>query len=172
MNFKKFLPVENYTLKTKLSVEEVRNRIANKIEPKKNFRLTLLGNNSSKPYEGILVNNKFTISRIINYRNSFLPVITGSILNGKEKTMVKINMQLQKFVLIFVAFWIGSVVIALVMQILSFLNKSAKTFSLPLIISFGSIIFLGLLTFFAFKKESKISKEFLARLIEGEELTA
>ncbi|MGF2411916.1 hypothetical protein [Ferruginibacter sp.] len=172
MNLKQFLPLENYTLTTKLSAEEVRDRIANKTGPKKNFRFSLEANSYTKPYEGVLTNSSFTICRVIDYRNSFLPVITGNISSYAGKTEVKISMQLQKFVLIFVSVWLSLVGIAFVMQFLYFLNTSPKTFSMPLLISFGSMIFLWVLTYFAFKKESKISKGFLARLLEGEEIAS
>jgi hypothetical protein len=38
MKFKFFLPIENYKLKSKLSVEEIRKRISENIETKKTFR--------------------------------------------------------------------------------------------------------------------------------------
>ena len=79
MNFNKFLPVESYTLTTKLSVDEVRARIQQNTSPKKDMGFFAPKNNSSKPYEGSITSNSFKISRIINYTNSFLPIITGRV---------------------------------------------------------------------------------------------
>jgi len=38
MNLKKYLPFENYTLTSKLPVDEIKRRLADNIEPKKNLR--------------------------------------------------------------------------------------------------------------------------------------
>jgi hypothetical protein len=176
MNLKKFLPVENYTLSSKLTVEEVRKRIANNIEPKKNFRFSLISNSYSKPYEGSITGNSFTISRVINYRNSFLPEITGTISSFIGQTQVKIKMQPVTFVLVFISLWLGLVgfvcfivLIGITFQYQEIFKDGASPFSL---IPFAMFVFGCLLTYFAFKKESKKSKAFLAALLEGEEISS
>ncbi len=178
MNFKKFLPVENYTLKTKLSVEEVRNPIANKIEPKKNFRFFAGKNNYSKPYEGKIAGNSFTINRIINYRNSFLPVINGTTGTFVGKTQINIKMQPLIFVLIFMSVWLGIVgIVCLWMIITAFIHIREigqifeGGFSPIIFVPFVMFIVGSSITYFGFKFESKKSKEFLADLLEGEEVT-
>jgi hypothetical protein len=174
MGFKKILPIENYTLTTKLTVEEVRKRIADNIEPKRNFRFSLIANNYTKPYEGKITGKSFEISRIINYRNSFLPVITGHISSFIGQTQVKIKMQPVTFVIVFISVWLGLVglvcfvmFIGIIVQYQQIFNNGFSPFSL---IPFAMFIFGCLLTYFAFKKESKISKQFLAQLLEGEEI--
>ncbi len=170
MHFKKFLPIENYTLTTKLSVDEVRVLIENNTGPKESFGLFTSNNNSSRPYEGSITGNSFTISRIINYSNSFLPIITGTISRFIDKTEIKIKMRLQKFVTVFISVFMGALGIAFLVQLVYFVsNWPGKSYFLLLNI-FISFIFCSLLTYFAFKKESKISKQFLAHLLEGEEI--
>ena len=175
MNFKSFLPVENYTLTTKLSVEEVRNRIANKIEPKKNFRLKLFSNSSSKPYEGYVTASVFKINRIISYRNSFLPIIDGQTYSIAGKTYIKIEMNILKWVLAFLIIIMGIFIIGSLAftGIFSLVSKDSLhgNFMFHPLFQFLMPLFFYMVVYFSFKFESKKSKEFLARLLEGEEVT-
>ena len=159
----KYLPFENFVLTTSLPVEEVRNRLANNIGP---------GGKTSKPYEGSIVNNTFKINRIINYRNSFLPVITGEISQDWGKTEIKIKMKPSVFTLIFMAVWLGTVGIAciviLVAAILTLPDIFQQNFSPAILIPFGLFIFGYLLVTLGFKYESSTSKEFLKTLFEAE----
>ncbi len=176
MNFKNFLPVENYTLTTKLSVEEIRNRIAGKIEPKKNFRFTLFSSSSSKPYEGYVTANRFKINRIISYRNSFLPMIDGQTYSVAGKTCLKIEMSILKWVLAFLLIMLGTFILgSMVFNGIFFFaskNSSLQSFMFHPLFLFLLPLFFYLVVYFSFKFESKKSKEFLARLLEGEEVTA
>ena len=78
MNLKKYLPFENYTLATRLTVDEACMRITDNVYVKKGFRFLVFTNKTDRPYEGTITGNCFTITRIINYRNSFLPIIKGT----------------------------------------------------------------------------------------------
>ena len=170
MNLKKFYPFENYTLTTKLSGEEVLKRIEQNIVPKQKFSSRLFGRNTPKPYEGVISENAFTISRIIDYRNSFLPVITGNISSYPGQTQVNIKMRPFRFVLFFMGFWIGSLGLVCVGILLygSFHLKqlSANGFSPVSLIPFFMFTAGYLMLTLSFKYESKKSKSFLAALLE------
>ena len=72
MNLKNILPFEKYTLRTSLSKEEVFKKIADTIQPEQKFKISVFGENYSKPYSGKIIDNTFTMTRNINYKNSFL----------------------------------------------------------------------------------------------------
>jgi hypothetical protein len=173
MNFKKYLPFEHYVLTSRLSVDEVKSRLAANIEPKKSFGFSMYNSSPNKPYEGKISGNTFTISRIINYRNSFLPVITGDISSFHGKTQIKVKMQPETFVLIFMSLWLGIVGLVCLGIVLAGLFQFRQVlqngFSPMILIPFGMLLFGCLLTTFAFKPESKKSKDFLVALFEGEE---
>ena len=61
-----FLPFESYTLATRLSTDEVRERILSFTEPPKFFRF-----DNEKPYQGEIDGENFRVRRIIRYRNSY-----------------------------------------------------------------------------------------------------
>jgi hypothetical protein len=171
MPFKNILPFENYVLTTRLSVDEVLKRVADNIQQKQSFSFSTFSRNYTKPYTGQITGTTFTMSRNIYYRNSFLPIITGQITTYLGQTQVNIKMRPGIVVLIFVSFWLGIVGLVcigtLLLGLLQLRQILQNGFSPMLFIPFGMFPFGCLLTHFAFKGESKNSKEFLARLLES-----
>ncbi len=174
MSIKKYLPFEDYVLTTALPVDEVYRRLAKNIGPKKIFRLSLSDRSPSTPYEGSIGGNTFKISRIIGYRNSFLPFITGQILNIGGQTQINIKMRPVVAVLIFMSFWLGVVGLvcaAMIIQLFAVnVHDFHNGFSPVALIPFVMFIFGWALCYFPFKTESKGSKKFLAVLLEGQEI--
>jgi hypothetical protein len=172
MNLKNLLPFDNIELLTKLSVSEVRQRIESITEPRKNFSFTMF-QNRTKPYEGEVIGDSFEISRIINYRNSFLPIIKGDISSYMGQTSVMIKMRPVIFVLVFMAVWLGAVGLVclamIVAGITQLMQGVANGFSPFLLIPFLMFAFgYGLITI-AYKSESQKSKAFFKKLLEAEE---
>lgn len=173
MNWKKYLPYENYVIQTKLSVDEVMKRLNENIEPKKFVRLPSFNNYPIKPYEGKIVGSNFTISRIIQYRNSFLPVVKGEISTFLSQTQIRVKMQPPTYVILFMSIWLGIIGIAcigiIIVGISKYKEELQNGFSPMLLIPFVMFAFGALLTTFAFKIESKKTKQFLDRILEGRE---
>jgi hypothetical protein len=173
MNLKSMLPFEKYTLRTSLSKEEVLKKIADNIQQEERFKISVFGKNFSKPYSGKIIDNTFSITRNINYRNSFLPFITGTVVTSiNNKTNINIKMRPILPVLIFISIWMSLVGVAcisiLTVAIINLDKFSINEFSPAALIPFGMFLFGFLLTYFAFKFESKKSKEFLERLLKAE----
>ncbi len=61
----------------------------------------------------------FKIMRIINYRNSFLPVIKGAIKKGEGAYMVALKMQLHPLTYALLVYWFGFTGLLLLIGILS-----------------------------------------------------
>jgi hypothetical protein len=163
----KYLPFENITYKTKLDSEEILKRMGNMIEPKKDFRISgIFGNSNHKPYEGSINGNSFNITRIIGYRNSFLPKIKGTIEKDFNETKVNVKMRLHPFVIAFMFIWFGGVGIGC-LAVLIFISNS-QDFEPMTLIPFGMLIFGYALVTGGFKFESIKSKKYLAELFEAE----
>lgn len=171
MILKNVLPFENYVLTTRLSVDEALKRIADNIQQRQSFSLSKFSRNYTKPYTGQIIGTTFTMRRNINYRNSFLPIITGQITTFLGQTQVNIKMRPVTVVLIFMSFWLGIVGLVcigmLLAGLLQFKQILQNGFSPMLFIPFGMFAFGCLLTHFSFKRESKNSKKFLAGLLES-----
>lgn len=162
MNLKKVLPAEDYILSTHFSTDEVCRRISDNTDPYRTSASFFERNPGySKSYEGYIVNNTFEIQRIIGYRNSFLPLVSGYVYSLQGKTHVKIKMRLNEIMLVF--FIVGTVVLV---TGLHFMGKFFANMDFTFIYC---IPFLVVLTIFVlFKIEAGITRKYLAKLLEAE----
>jgi hypothetical protein len=171
MLLKNVLPIEKYVLTTNLSVDEVLKRIADNIQHRQEFNFSTLSRNYSKPYTGEINGTSFSMTRNINYRNSFLPIIKGHIMPCFGQTQVNIKMRPTIFALIFISFWLGIVTLfcigLLLVGLLRFRQILQTGFSLGFLIPFAMFVFGCVLLYFSFNRESKISKDFLATLLQS-----
>lgn len=147
----KFYPSENITYVTKLS----RNEIINKIQRSGEYQPIRQGYKDSI----------FDIKRTISYQNSFQPMITGRILEGQNLSTIDVEMKPHQFVSIFMTVWLG---FALLVCILFLINTTIEElgvfFFIPwIMVIMGTVIFYG-----AFKYESTRSKKDLQRILEAE----
>lgn len=158
----KYLPFERIIYKTNLSEKEVLTRLSGFVEPKK-FGLE---KNYIKDYEGSVDNNSFEISRVIQYRNSFLPQINGKIQNENNGTQIQVTMSLNAFVFFFLIVWCS-------FALIFFIGVSIKTIrekeiSVELFLPLGMFLFVYTLTMVGFKSESKQAKDYLRRSFDAE----
>lgn len=160
----KLLPYENFYLTTNLPPNIVIEKLKEKTELE-SFSLFRKNKSSTKQYEGFVASNNFQLKRIIQYRNSFLPIITGEIKSNYIGTGIHVKMKMYPFVYIFMAFWLGFVTIAGI-TVVTFMLREQKFH--PGI--FGVLImFVGGygLTLGSFKYESTKSKKFLIELLQA-----
>lgn len=174
MNFKNFFPSDSYMLTTKLSVDEVKIRLSESINQPKKFLTREFNNPLTRQYEGQLFNNTFKINQIIvGKRNSFAPLITGSITSYHDTTNIKIKMELLPFVITFMFLWLSSVGLVCVVLLSGGLLHLPQIihdgFSPFLLIPFVMFIFGCFLPFSGFKTESENSKYYLIKLLDGQE---
>ncbi len=169
MKLKKYLPVEDYELLTDLSVEQVLAKLQENTGP---VSASYFGHSSSdKPYEGSVKAPVFEMTRVINYRNSFQPMITGRVYSKQQQTHIAIKMRLHNFVLVFATIWLGITGSTFLMFLLVFLYKpngfihSNMLLFLPA--SLGFFLFGYVLCIQAFKYESRKSKKFFEDLLNA-----
>lgn len=139
-------PVEQHLLKTSLSVAEVVQRLAAELNPSPSSSGRLWPVQPNASFAGKLEGHTFVISKVIRYRNSFLPRISGTIYEDIDGTAIRIKMRLHTPVLIFIALWVTGVTIAGVTTLLSR--------SISILIPLAMLLFLYLLATAAFKWES------------------
>ena len=156
------LPYEHFTIETYLGAEEGGRRLAHSVEPKKVIRWF---STNHKPYEGDVTSDSFKISRIIHYRNSFLPQITGSIRSDLGRTLVEIRMALHPVVLVFLVLWLAFFGSIFVGSFQSFVADPGSNAS-PLVVGVPLMIVMLVVVIAAFKFESSKSKKFLRGLLE------
>jgi hypothetical protein len=119
------LPFEKLELVSALRPDEAIAKLAESVEPKKWFRWF---GRSRCPFEGQIVGSTFDINRIIGYRNSFLPMIRGTVSPHPAGSQIGIRMALHPSVLVFACVWVGIAILASVAILVSMLTESDQGF--------------------------------------------
>lgn len=159
-----FLPFENTTITTHLNQEQVRHRLSNIIEPPTMLaNYGLFGKPSTKPFQGIVSGNNFQIERNINYRNSFLPIIEGKISSENPGSKLIIKMRLHIAVIIFMLWWLGSILPILLLFLVAILSGNQIDLKI-ILVPLGMCVFAYLLCMIPFNIEAKQSKVLLEKL--------
>lgn len=170
MNFKninfKFLPIENYTFKSKLSANELIKIIDEHIEPKKfSFRLkSIWGVADYKRYIGYINEYNFKISTWPLFSNRVIPVIYGEIVDEIDGSTITLKSRLSVFeialfCLLFIAIAIDNIVY------ISNLNSIEKYNSEKLENFAFFLLFYSVIMFF-FNKNSKKEISFLKTILK------
>jgi hypothetical protein len=98
-------PFRRLSLESSLPVANVLKRMEEAVEPRRRWRFSRL----HRDFEGVVSRTRFTIVRIIQYRNSFLPVITGTIKPRPQGgTRIEVTMRLHWLVTAFMIIWPAS----------------------------------------------------------------
>ncbi|MEA5570375.1 hypothetical protein [Calothrix sp. UHCC 0171] len=169
----KFLPYERLIIYSQLTQESAIQKLIDVVDSasNRNFRASVI-----KPYRGEIIGYKFKIRRVINYRNSFLPVIQGEIKSAKAGCCIDLKMRLNLIVICFLFVWSSPLIYSLLMIFivgiiqliqLAFPELVTVSGSIPLniiFVLFGMILFCYCLATIFFKIESTKSKVFLQKL--------
>lgn len=163
----KYLPFENVTYQTSLDAKEVLSRIVSILDTRNTSTISRpFRSGNGKDYEGGIDGNTFYMSRIIGYRNSFLPEISGVVKEVSGETEVNVKMRLQPAVLVLTIVWLAGVFLVLVGAGIVFFKKG--DFNTSFLIPLAMLLFGYALTTGGFKYESVKSKKYLADLFEAQ----
>jgi len=168
------IPYENLNIKTTLDLAKVLEKLNEAIEPKQRFRK--FWDASHKPYQGAVDGLHFDATRIIHYRNSFLPIIKGEIQPEINGCTINLKMHLHTAVVIFMTLWLGFVAFFFLAILGSYISTILQTgtagasspmmFFIPgAMFVFGYGLVLG-----SFKFESKRSKAYFYELFQAYEI--
>ena len=160
-----YLPFENILYRTQLSQVKAIERLADKVEKEKSFRIGFYNNNYTKPYYGTIYGSKFEINRALSYRNSFSPIIKGEIFTHYEGTRIKVSMKPHVHVLVFMTIWFGAVFIACFATIAVMFTQG---FNVYFLIPFAMLLFGVAFLLGGFKTESKRSRNDLKEIFQAE----
>jgi hypothetical protein len=155
----KILPYENFTISTPDSLAVIIERLSTQVEPTKIFRFS----RQHALYQGTISEQGFKITRIIHYRNSFLPVIRGRFEVQPHQTIVDIQMSPHPFVMVFIGFW------CLFWYGISVPFALNGAFSQSMAVVFlGMPIVILVIFWIAFWTEAKRSRHELSQIIQGQ----
>lgn len=97
------LPHDRFIIQTPDALQAVIARLETNVEPPKALRWSF--NRNHAPYEGSISESGFTMHRIPEGRNSFIPQIKGHFETPSGGTVVHITMKLHPFVMNFLVIW-------------------------------------------------------------------
>jgi hypothetical protein len=158
------LPHYKFELQSPLTPDRVVETLAGSVEPKRWLRLR----GGDCPFQGKVTESEFEISRIIRYRNSFLPQIRGTIAPDRAGSRVSISMRLHYFVLVFMALWFSFVAMGCAISIVALALGSGN--AIGVVITAGMVVFgwalcVGSFTFEARKAERLLTELLRANLV-------
>lgn len=158
-------PTQRFTITTYLSPDEVQKKLIEVADPPPTG-IQFQWKRSEKPYRGQIGEHSFKISRIIYYRNSFLPQIEGRIKAHGRGSQIEIEMKLHIAVIIFMCVWLSMVgQFVLLFLVVLFQEDFEPAFLIPV----GMFIFGLALPWSGFLPEAKGSKKFLMELFQAVE---
>ncbi len=110
-----FIPYGHIPVKSKLRSDEIERRLTDQLEPPR--IVSGMFRESHKYFQGSFENGEFKISRILNYRNSFRPVILGKLEPAFDHTDIELTLRLDYAVLAFMLFIFFSYIVGFLMPI-------------------------------------------------------
>jgi len=160
-------PYERFTIFSNLLPEDVILRVENEIEPPRKISFkTLLSRPSADHYfSGYILNGKFSLTPIINYKNSFIPHITGFIEPHGHNCIIHVKMALNTGVLTLMCVWLGFILMACMGTIAKCITD--WHFDPIILAPLGMFLFGYSLMTGAYKLESGDAKKRLLYVTEG-----
>ncbi|MFI0426634.1 MAG: hypothetical protein ACH34V_06730 [Flavobacterium sp.] len=156
----RLIPFDKINIISFLPKETIIEKLSNETENRIYFRTKT----TDKKLEGIVKYDSFEINRILNYRNSFYPIVLGQIEQGDKNTIViKLTLRMTMFTNVFMILWflITGVILFIVLndQIESPKINYESIFWSSVPIIFGYLFMIS-----GFNYESKKVKEILTEL--------
>ena len=136
--------------------------VASQVGPRAIFFAT-----HDKPFSGTVADGTFEISRVIRYRNSFLPVVCGRIEPQGAGSRIHVRMRLHLFAMVFMTVWMGLVAVALVGILYVFALDQGGLDGIALLAPLGMFAFGWALTTFGFWFEADKQERMLREMFEA-----
>jgi hypothetical protein len=157
----KLWPSDSFEIETRLPPEKIASSMGSWVEPKKLFRFS----SDHALFQGNVTLDGFKMTRIIHYRNSFLPVLRGTFLRAPAGTTIRIKMELHPLVMAFMCFWFSGVGLGLAVATTALVSGRTQL-SPMLLIPLGMLAFGLALVLGGFWSEAKKQKPLLLGMFQ------
>ncbi|MEB2779482.1 hypothetical protein U3A58_03675 [Algoriphagus sp. C2-6-M1] len=153
------MPYDSETLVSALSKEEVLGHL-NRVTREVNFLDQRSLSKGGIIFNGLIGQNGFRISKVVNRADTFLPLILGKIETTPRGCILFINYRLFPGALFFIAFW--SIILLAFSAFYSFLLPNYGYASISFIIGLGNYI----VAMYFFNRQVKASRKVFHQLID------
>lgn len=158
----KLIPYDSFEIVSGLSASDIVAVLNDNIEPTKWVRFS----RDHKVFQGSLTRDGFVVTRIIHYRNSFLPIIRGTFKSDPSGVAIAIKMRLHHFVTAFMCVWFGGVGIGIIAMATAFI-ADARARHPAMLVPLAMLVFGWALVTGGFWVEAKKSKPILLDIFKG-----
>jgi hypothetical protein len=158
----------SFTLVSPNSPQVLRDRLSRHVQAPQPMRLSWgFGSTSRAAYEGEIWDTGFKVSRIIDYRNSFLPVIRGRFEPTPQGTQVHFTLAIHPavgaFLVAWLGLWYGMTIPLMIFQLSTLINRGQGLLGLL----FLGMPLVALTAFgFAFWAEARHSQRELSQILQ------
>lgn len=155
------MPFRTVEIRSPLSAAAVEERIGAIVQPRLRGFRALTGSAATAPLHGEVAGRTFNVSRVIRYRNSFLPVIRGVIAENIEGgTTIRLRMTLHPATAVFMLLWMGFVAVSLV-------PLAVKGAGLEALIPAAMLLFAVGLVSFGFYPEARKAERIIREAVSA-----
>lgn len=147
---------DEFTIQTNKSEEDIARILEEKLIASKKI--------PKAPFRGTFDNDSFKVTRKIIYRNSFLPVVRGVLINTPSGVKIEVKMNMYLFIRIFMAFWFVGWSAGSLFIVIEAINKNM--FSLESLGGIGILMIAYLMVWGAFWYEARKQKVMLLKAFE------
>ena len=142
------------------------NGFLEKLSQETDKRIIFRNGNFNKKFEGEIdfFQNKFNINRILNYRNSFYPIISGKVFSEDNIAKIEIFMRMTIFTNLFMLVWFSMTGIFTYLALQEQLSNTNFDYE-PVLTSFCFFAFGYILMIVCFNYEVRQAKRNLKDLI-------
>jgi hypothetical protein len=155
-----WVPYQRLVIHSPFAPSEFVARLQAEVEPLRLFRNPLSRNH--KPYEGGVAGDRFEIERIIQYRNSFVPLVQGQVLAGSSGSRIEVTLRLRWLIVVFMGIWFGGLAIgwlALMSRVILGRGAGLSIVAVSVMLGFGYLLLVG-----RFTVETRKAARFLEEL--------
>lgn len=96
----RWTPHHRFEIQSKLSQTAAIEALKAHVEARRLFRIGLPSSANDKRFQGEVGLDSFSITRVIGYRNSFLPTVTGKVQAVGSRLVISVDMQLHVIALV------------------------------------------------------------------------
>ena len=180
MNFK-LLPSESFTIQTQDSINVVRQKLLVEVEDSNTIRST----QDHADFKGQVTDHGFKISRSINYKNVFLPIICGRFEDIPSGTTIHVSVELNSLITrIYINFYLSMLIMSILKLLadlgvtiisssvsLSLKSISSELLGILMISSFFIILLIKRIFKNSFRNEVKFGMKKLTQIFLGQFLS-
>lgn len=157
------IPYERMTLETSLKDTEIKRRLSGYVAPVVSYMVQI--KLSDKPFKGKVTSDGFEMMRVVNGRNSWLPLVIGKVESTTNVSYLNIKMRMHLVPLIVTILIIGMASLMGIHNVLFAISTGIRKWE-DIIIPWGFVFIVYIYSTVVFQTEASYVKDFMTKLLQ------